>query len=199
MIIEGNEAGGHIGPVSTNVLAQEILPNVDEVPIFVAGGIGRGEMLVNYLQMGASGCQIGTQFVCATESIAHPNFKKIFVKSDSRNAKISVQLDERLPVIPVRAIANKASKRFLKEQKDALIKIDKGEISLKEAQLMIEHFWSGSLKKAVIEGDVQNGSLMAGQSVSLVKKIEPAHDIILKILKEAKDHCKKILISKSLD
>ena len=112
LVIEGSEAGGHIGPVSTNVLAQEILPYINEVPVFVAGGIGRGEILVNYLQMGASGCQIGTQFVCATESIAHENFKQIFIKSDSRSAKVSLQLDERLPVIPVRAIANKASKNL---------------------------------------------------------------------------------------
>ena len=65
LILEGNEAGGHIGPVSINVLVQEILPHIKEVPIFVAGGIGRGEMILKFLQLGASGCQIGTRFVCA--------------------------------------------------------------------------------------------------------------------------------------
>src|SRR5262249_1066418 len=72
LVIEGLEAGGHIGGVSTGVLAQEILPQVREVPVFVAGGIGRGEAILAFLEMGASGCQLGTMFACATESIAHP-------------------------------------------------------------------------------------------------------------------------------
>ncbi|MGY9054119.1 MAG: NAD(P)H-dependent flavin oxidoreductase, partial [Alphaproteobacteria bacterium] len=71
LVIEGSEAGGHIGPVSTSVLAQETLPTIREVPVFVAGGIGRGEAMVAFMEMGAAGCQLGTRFVCATESIAH--------------------------------------------------------------------------------------------------------------------------------
>ena len=185
LIIEGNEAGGHIGPVSTNVLAQEILPFLREVPIFVAGGVGRGEIFLNYLQLGASGCQIGTRFVCAKECIAHNNFKEIFIKSESRNAKVSIQIDDRLPVIPVRAIVNKASNDFLTKQKNVLLNLEEGKITLKEAQLEVEHFWAGSLKKAVIDGDIENGSLMAGQSVSMVKKIEPVESIINEILFQA--------------
>ena len=185
LIIEGSEAGGHIGPVSTNVLAQEILPYITEVPVFVAGGIGRGEILLNYIQLGASGCQIGTRFVCAKESVAHDNFKNIFIKSDARNAQVSIQLDERLPVIPVRAIKNKASKIFLEKQKEVLNILESGNISLKEAQLIIENFWSGSLKKAVIDGDIDNGSLMAGQSVCMVKKIQSAKEIIDEIINQA--------------
>jgi enoyl-[acyl-carrier protein] reductase II len=80
LIIEGSEAGGHVGPVSTNVLVQEILPFIEDVPVFVAGGIGRGEVFLNYIDLGASGCQIGTRFVCAKESIAHKNFKDIFIR-----------------------------------------------------------------------------------------------------------------------
>ena len=72
LIIEGMEAGGHIGPVATSVLAQEILPHLREVPVFVAGGIGHGEAIAAYLRMGAAGCQMGTRFVCASELIAHP-------------------------------------------------------------------------------------------------------------------------------
>ena len=83
LVLEGSEAGGHIGPVSINVLIQDILPEIKEVPVFVAGGIGRGEIILKFLQLGASGCQIGTRFVCATESIAHENFKKIFIKTRS--------------------------------------------------------------------------------------------------------------------
>src|SRR4029077_2078073 len=109
LVIEGMEAGGHTGPVTTSVLAQEILPVVHEVPVFVAGGIGRGEAIVSYLEMGASGAQLGTRFVCATESIAHPNFKKTFIQSSARDAIPSVQVDAEFPVIPVRAIGNKAT------------------------------------------------------------------------------------------
>ena len=75
LVIEGSEAGGHIGPVSLTVLAQEILPHIREVPVFVAGGIGRGEAILAYLEMGASGAQLGTRFAAATESIAHPELQ----------------------------------------------------------------------------------------------------------------------------
>ena len=170
LILEGNEAGGHIGPVSINVLVQEILPNINSVPVFVAGGIGRGELLLKFLELGAAGCQIGTRFVCSDESIAHNKFKDIFIRSEARNCKVSVRLDERLPVIPVRAIENNATQMFLEEQKKVVDQLDKKRVTLSEAQLKIEHFWAGSLRKAVINGDVENGSLMAGQSVSLVKK-----------------------------
>ena len=78
LVIEGTEAGGHIGPVATNVLAQEILPYIKEVPVFVAGGIGRGESLALYLQMGASGVQMGTRFVCARECVAPRPLSRLF-------------------------------------------------------------------------------------------------------------------------
>src|ERR1700742_3247855 len=81
IIIEGSEAGGHIGPVSLTVLAQEILPHLHDVPVFVAGGLGRGEAILSYLEMGASGVQIGTRFAAAVESIAHANFKKAFIRA----------------------------------------------------------------------------------------------------------------------
>ena len=106
LVIEGMEAGGHIGAVSTGVLAQEILPQVREVPVFVAGGIGRGEAILAFLEMGAAGVQLGTLFACATESIAHPNFKKAFIRAAARDAMPTVQLDKRFPVIPVRALIN---------------------------------------------------------------------------------------------
>ena len=93
LVIEGAEAGGHIGPVATSVLAQEILPHITDVPVFVAGGISRGEAMVSYLEMGASGCQLGTRFVCATESIAHPDFKKAFIRANARDAVPTVQID----------------------------------------------------------------------------------------------------------
>ena len=119
LVIEGMEAGGHIGPVSTCVLAQEILPELAaEVPVFVAGGIGRGEAIAGYLEMGAAGVQLGTRFVCATESIAHPNFKKAFIRASARDAVASVQIDPRLPVIPVRALKNAGGELFTAKQRE---------------------------------------------------------------------------------
>jgi len=113
LVIEGMEAGGHIGPVATSVLAQEFLPELAEDHIvFVAGGIGRGEAIASYLEMGACGVQLGTRFACATESIAHPDFKKAFFRAKARDADASVQVDPRLPVIPVRALKNKGTEEF---------------------------------------------------------------------------------------
>ena len=141
-------------------------------------------MILKFLQLGASGCQIGTRFVCADESIAHEKFKNIFIKSEARNAQVSIKIDERLPVIPVRAIENEATQDFINEQKKLLSLVEKEKISLKDAQLSIEHFWAGSLRRAVIDGDVEKGSLMAGQSVSLVKKMQTVEEIIRELVEQ---------------
>jgi len=185
LIIEGHEAGGHIGPVTTSVLAQEILPAIREVPVFVAGGIGRGEAILSYLEMGAAGVQLGTRFVCATESIAHPAFKKAFIKASARDAMPSVQVDPNFPVIPVRAIVNDASRRFTLFQVEIIERFKRGELDQKAAQLEIEHFWVGALRKAVIEGDVENGSVMAGQSVGMVESEQPTKEIISELVQQA--------------
>jgi enoyl-[acyl-carrier protein] reductase II len=174
IVIEGSEAGGHIGPVSTAVLAQEVLPYITEVPVFVAGGIGRGEAILSYLEMGAAGVQLGTRFVCSHESIAHPNFKRAFIRAAARDAVTSVQLDSRFPVIPVRALANPATERF-----------SRGELSQKDAQLEIEHFWAGALRRAVIDGDVEGGSVMAGQSVGLVTREQSTIEILDELVEQA--------------
>src|SRR6476469_2957465 len=138
LVIEGMEAGGHIGPVSTSVLAQEILPTIaEQVPVFVAGGIGRGELIAGYLEMGAAGVQLGTRFVCATESIAHPNFKKAFIRASARDAVASVQVDPRLPVIPVRALKNKGTEEFTAKQVEVAKLLDEGKVDMGEAQLQI--------------------------------------------------------------
>ncbi|MFL0671250.1 MAG: NAD(P)H-dependent flavin oxidoreductase [Erythrobacter sp.] len=183
LVIEGMEAGGHIGPVSTSVLAQEILPTLAaEHLIFVAGGIGRGEAIASYLEMGAAGVQLGTRFACATESIAHPDFKKAFFRASAREAVASVQVDPRLPVIPVRALKNKGTEEFTAKQREVAALLDAGAVDMAEAQLQIEHFWAGALRRAVIDGDVENGSVMAGQSVGMVTKEEPAADIIAELM-----------------
>jgi enoyl-[acyl-carrier protein] reductase II len=185
LVIEGAEAGGHIGAVSTSVLAQEILPQIREVPVFVAGGIGRGEAILAYLEMGAAGCQLGTRFVCARESIAHPAFKQAFIRADARDAMPSVQLDPRFPVIPVRAIANRATELFTEAQRDTIARYNRGEIVKEEAQLAIEHFWAGALRRAVIDGDVETGSLMAGQSVGMVTRAQSTVEIIDELVDQA--------------
>jgi enoyl-[acyl-carrier protein] reductase II len=186
LVIEGSEAGGHIGPVATSVLAQEILPELGEqLPIFVAGGIARGGAVASYLEMGAAGVQLGTRFVCAHESIAHPNFKAAFLRANARDAVASVQIDPRLPVIPVRALKNKGTEEFTKKQVEIAAMLDRGEIDMETAQLEIEKYWAGALRRAVIDGDVEYGSVMAGQSVGMVHVERPVVDIIAKLINEA--------------
>ncbi|MEK0082005.1 NAD(P)H-dependent flavin oxidoreductase [Benzoatithermus flavus] len=187
LVIEGMEAGGHIGPVATSVLAQEILPHVDEVPVFVAGGIGHGEMIAAYLQMGAAGVQMGTVFVCAEESRAHPAFKQAFIRASARDAVPSVQVDPEFKVIPVRALANAGTRRFTETQIEVIGRYRRGELTYEEASLAIEHFWAGALRRAVVDGDVENGSLMAGQSVGMVKKIQPVAAIMAELVGQAEE------------
>jgi enoyl-[acyl-carrier protein] reductase II len=186
LVIEGSEAGGHIGPVSTSVLAQEFLPELAaEHVVFVAGGIGRGEGIASYLEMGASGVQLGTRFACATESIAHPAFKKAFFRGNARDAVASVQVDPRLPVIPVRALKNRGTEAFTAKQIEVAARLDAGELDMGAAQLEIEHFWAGALRRAVIDGDIEHGSLMAGQSVGMVSKEEPVAEIMTQLMAES--------------
>jgi enoyl-[acyl-carrier protein] reductase II len=185
IVIEGMEAGGHIGPVSTSVLAQEILPQLKGVPIFVAGGIGRGEAIASYLEMGAAGVQLGTRFVCAHESVAHPRFKQAFLRAGARDAVPSVQLDPRFPVIPVRAIANDGTQDFVELQRAVIDRFNRGEVTRDDAQLEIERFWAGALRRAVIEGDVEHGSLMAGQSVGFVAREQSIKEILDELVEQA--------------
>ena len=186
IVIEGMEAGGHIGPVSTSVLSQEILPVLaEEHLIFVAGGIAKGHAMAGYLEMGAAGVQLGTRFACATESIAHPAFKKAFFHASARDAVASVQVDPRLPVIPVRALKNEGTAAFTAKQIEVAKLLDAEKIGMEEAQLEIEKFWAGALRNAVIDGDVENGSIMAGQSVGMVKAEEPVADIIAALMTES--------------
>lgn len=188
LVIEGMEAGGHIGPVSTSVLAQEMLPELAEDHlVFVAGGIGRGQAMAGYLEMGAAGVQLGTRFACATESIAHPDFKKAFFRASARDAVASVQVDPRLPVIPVRALKNKGTEEFTAKQREVAAVLDREDIAMAEAQLQIEQHWAGALRRAVIDGDVESGSLMAGQSVGMLKEEEPVAEIIAKLMAQSED------------
>lgn len=185
LILEGAEAGGHIGPVSLTVLLQQILFKIDSVPIFVAGGVARGQMIAHLLLMGAAGVQMGTRFVMTEECAVHPAFKEAFRRAKARDAVATPQFDSRLPVVPVRALQNEGTIEFKKLQLELLEKLDQEMISKADAQESVERFWMGALRRAAIDGDVKKGSLMAGQSVGLVDEIKPMSELVAELLRDA--------------
>jgi len=185
LIIEGNEAGGHIGPVSASVLAQEILPFVKEVPVFVAGGIGSGFMIAHYLLMGAAGCQLGTRFVVAQECVAHARAKREFMNSSARDAMPTSHFGAVLPTIPVRALENKGTVEFYRLQVKLISELEQGLIDKQSAELKLEEFWSGALRRALLEGDAESGSMMAGQSVGMARREQPVKEIVEELVSEA--------------
>jgi enoyl-[acyl-carrier protein] reductase II len=192
LILEGSEAGGHIGPVSLTVLIQQILFNVDSVPIFVAGGIATGRMMAHLLMMGAVGIQMGTRFVMSDECGVHPEFKETFRRAKARDAVATPQFDSRLPVIPVRALKNAGTDEFGKLQLRLIKQLEDHTIDRMEAQYEVERFWMGGLKKAVVDGDMKNGSLMAGQSVGLADKILPLQGIFDELINDAETEMQRL-------
>jgi len=186
LILEGSEAGGHIGHVSTVVLLQEILFNFQEkLPIFVAGGIADGRLIGYLCLMGAAGVQMGTRFVMAEECNAHARFKEVFIRARAREAIATPQYSSKLPVVSVRALNNRAMVEFGQLQLALLKKLEAGEVTRPDAQYEVEKFWVGSLRDAAIDGKTDRGSLMAGQSVGLVKKVQPLRDILEQLVSEA--------------
>jgi len=185
LILEGSEAGGHIGYVSLVILLQQVLFEVQSVPVFVAGGIARGRMIAHLLTMGAAGCQLGTRFVTSAECTAHPNFKNAFIKAKARQAVATPQYDSKLPVVAVRAIKNRAMDEFGKLQMKLLQDLGHKRISREKAQYEVENYWVDSLRRGVVDGDVEGGSLMAGQSVGLVDNIMPVRDIMQELVDDA--------------
>jgi len=185
LVLEGSEAGGHIGHVSTIVLLQEVLFRFPQVPIFIAGGIATGKMIAHLFLMGACGVQMGTIFAMSEESPAHPKFKERFKRARSREAFSTPQYDSSLPVVSVRAIKNKGTEEFGKLQLELLGKLKEGTISRIDAQYKVEEYWAGALRRAVQDGDIEKGSLMSGQSVGLVNEVKPVKQIILDLIAEA--------------
>lgn len=192
LILEGMEAGGHVGHDSLIVLLQQVLFNNPPVPVFVAGGLTSGRICAHLLLMGAAGVQLATRFAVSTESCAHADFKDAFIRASSRDAVVSAQFDWRLPVMPVRALHNAGTIKFDHLQLELINKLNNGEITREEGQHELERFWMGGLRKAVQEGDVENGSLMAGQSVGMVSKIEPVKDIIAELLHDMEDELQNV-------
>lgn len=182
LILEGSEAGGHVGNVSTLILIQEILLEISEFPIFVAGGIARGEIVASLLKLGAFGVQIGTLFACVNESIAHENFKNAFFKASARDSQISLQLNKNFPISAVRSIENSATDDFLELQKSVIEQFKNQKINVEDGRFVIENFWAGALRKAVVDGDVDRGSLMSGQAVGFVKSGKNASEVINELL-----------------
>jgi len=192
LILEGSEAGGHIGHVSTMVLIQQVLFNYPSLPIFVAGGIATGNMIAHLFLMGAAGVQMGTIFAMSEESPAHANFKEKYIKARSREAMSTPQYDSSLPVVAVRALKNQGMENFGHLQLELLKKISDNKISRIDAQYEVEKYWMGALREAVVNGDIEKGSLMAGQSVGLINKILPVKDIIINLISKAEEEIERV-------
>jgi enoyl-[acyl-carrier protein] reductase II len=186
IILEGSEAGGHIGHVSSMILIQQLLfKYADTLPIFVAGGVATGKMMAHLLMMGAAGVQLGTRFVMTDECAVHPKFKDVFLKANARDVIATPQYDSKLPVVAVRALKNKGMQKFGALQLQLLRELEAGTIHRQQAQDEVERFWVGALRKAAVDGDVDNGSLMAGQAVGLMDKVMPIADMIDELLTDA--------------
>ena len=186
IILEGSEAGGHIGHVSSMILIQQLLfKYADTLPIFVAGGVATGKMMAHLMMMGAAGVQLGTRFVMTEECMVHPKFKEVFLKANARDAIATPQYDSKLPVVAVRALKNKGMQQFGALQLRLLKELEAGTIHRQQAQDEVEKFWVGALRRAAVDGDVDNGSLMAGQAVGLMNNIMPISDLVVELLNDA--------------
>lgn len=192
LILEGSEAGGHIGHVTLTILIQQVLFDEPPVPVFVAGGIARGRMIAHMLLMGAAGVQMGTRFVMSEECRAHERLKQAFRNAKAREAVETPQYDRRLPVVAVRALRNRAMDDFGRLQLALMEKLDSGRIDRTEAQKTVEEFWMGGLRRAAVDGDIEGGSLMAGQSVGLVDRILPMKAIFEEMLGDAEVELRRV-------
>jgi len=161
VIAEGMEAGGHIGEITSMVLVPQIVDTVD-IPVIAAGGIADERGVVAAFALGAEGVQVGTRFACCSESRAHDAYKREIIKARDRSTVVTGISTGH----PVRCIQNKFTKEFQE--------LEKRGTPVEE----LEAFGTGKLKAAVIDGDVEWGSVMAGQSAGLVSSVEPAEKII---------------------
>ena len=161
LIVEGTEAGGHIGEITTMALVPQVADAVN-IPIIAAGGIADGRGFVASLALGAEGVQMGTRFVCSSEADIHKNYKEMITKAKDRDALVT----GRSTGHPIRVIKNKFSREF--------IDLEKTDIDIME----LEKLSVGRLKLAAYKGDVINGSIMAGQISGLINEIQSCHDII---------------------
>ena len=180
IIAEGSEAGGHIGELTTMPLIPQIVRSVD-LPVIAAGGVADGYGLAAVLSLGAVGVQVGTRFICAEECIVHENYKKAILKARDRDAIVTARSTGH----PVRNLKNKLTRQIEAMEQEGVPKEE------------IEKLGIGRLQRAVIDGDVDEGTVMAGQVAAMVSKVEPARDIIIDIIEGAKkvmkDNCELIV------
>lgn len=175
VVAEGTEAGGHIGELTTMVLVPQVVDAVS-IPVVAAGGIADGRGVVAAFALGAEGVQVGTRFVCAAESPAHEAYKRAIIEATDRSTVVT----GRSTGHPVRCIRNKLTKKFEE--------LESSGASIEE----LEALGTGRLRAAVIDGDVEWGSVMAGQSAGLVKKVQPAAEIIRELFDDAERVLRKL-------
>lgn len=169
VIAEGTESGGHVGELTTIVLVPQVVDAVS-IPVIAAGGIADGRGFVSALALGAKGVQMGTVFVCAEECTAHDNYKQSIIKAGDRGTVVT----GRITGHPVRIIKNKLARQF--------DKMESSGASIEE----FEKLGEGKLKNAVVDGDADYGSIMAGQISGMINEIKPARKIIEAIINDAK-------------
>ena len=168
VIAEGMESGGHIGDITTMALVPQVVDAVD-IPVIAAGGIGDARGFLAALMLGAEGVQMGTRFALSKECAVHENWKKLYIKAKDRDTVVT----GRSTGHPVRVIKNKLSKKFEQMEKQGAPKEE------------IEKLGVGALKAAAIDGDVEWGSVMAGQIVGLLKEEKTVKEIIEEIIQGA--------------
>lgn len=169
IIAEGTESGGHIGASTTMTLVPQVVDAV-HIPVIAAGGIADGRGFAAARMLGAEGVQIGTRFVAAEESIAHENYKNKIIAAKDIDSEVTGMSHGH----PVRQLRNAMTREYLKMEKEGA--------SFDE----LEKLTLGALRKAVVEGDIVNGSLMAGQIAGLVKREQSCKEIIEEIMAQAK-------------
>lgn len=170
VVAEGMESGGHIGSTTTFALVPQVCDAVS-IPVIAAGGIADGRGMAAALMLGASGIQMGTRFVASKESIVHANYKEKIIKAKDIDSTVTGMSTGH----PVRCLRNKMTREYLQMEKDG--------VELME----LEKLTLGSLKRAVIDGDVVTGTLMAGQIAGLIKREESCRDIVQGIVRECKE------------
>lgn len=170
VIAEGTEAGGHIGELTTMVLVPQVAEALS-IPVIAAGGVADGRGIAASFALGAEGVQIGTRFICSEECNIHQNYKDAVLKAKDRDAVVT----GRPTGHPVRTLKNKLAKKYLKMEKEGA--------SPEE----LEKLGAGALRLAVVEGDTDGGSFMAGQSAAMVREIKPCKEIVEEISKQALD------------
>jgi enoyl-[acyl-carrier protein] reductase II len=168
VIAEGMESGGHIGETTTMALVPQVVDSV-KIPVIAAGGIADGRGLAAALALGAEGVQLGTRFICTDECIAHTRFKQYIVQANDRATAITGITTGH----PVRCMENRLTRKFTELEKKGATP---GEL---------DEFGRGKLVLGVIEGDIDEGSLMAGQITGLIKDIKPVKNLIEDIIEEA--------------